>query len=440
MIICLFSCLFNNSEYVVNLNEEEYFYDIFDKQYSSAIYSYDQIDFNSVGAYDFVYYIKSIEYKLVVKIVDNVAPIVILQDVVIDLGNEINITDFIVDIIDQSQTYVYFEKVYNFNCVGKFEITINVEDEYENSTSEKCFLTILEEDNIPPVINSYIDLFIELNSSIDYLEGLDFFDNQDDNPSIKITKTNVNLTKTGTYFVEYEVSDRSGNTTVFNRDIHIVEKLIIGNLESCDEKIVYLTFDDGPSMYTQQVLDILNEYDVKATFFVIASNTNYLNLISKIDNNGHTIGLHSYCHEYEDIYSSVNNYLEDFYKIALYCKEKIGYIPRYIRFPGGSSNLISKQYCDGIMTELVTKMNDLGFQYYDWNVTSGDGNSGISVEEIISNSKSALNEVILLLHDANNKITTVEALPSIIEYYLEEGYSFRVIDDYSYVYQHKVKN
>lgn len=215
----------------------------------------------------------------------------------------------------------------------------------------------------------------------------------------------------------------------------------IGTLDPPDdEKVVYLTFDDGPSENTQAILDILDQYGAKATFFITGSHEECRPLIKKAYEKGHTIGLHTYSHDYKQVYSSVDAYFEDLEKIGQVAEEEIGYVPCFIRFPGGASNTVSADYTPGIMTELTRLVQEKGYQYYDWNISSGDG-AVSSADEIVQNSTTEkYHHVMLLFHDAATKDTTVEALPRVIEYYKNLGYEFRAIDRESFVAHHKVNN
>ena len=199
----------------------------------------------------------------------------------------------------------------------------------------------------------------------------------------------------------------------------------VGTTEAPEgEKVVYLTFDDGPSKNTQRVLDILAEYDAKATFFITGQQPEYFSMIKTAYDAGHTIGLHSYIHEYDQVYASVDAYFKDLEKIGELAKEQIGFVPCYIRFPGGASNTVSRKYTEGIMTELTEKVLEKGYQYYDWNISSGDG-SKATKEEIIKQSETdEYDHVMILFHDAATKDTTVEALPDILKYYQDKGYEF----------------
>ena len=207
-----------------------------------------------------------------------------------------------------------------------------------------------------------------------------------------------------------------------------------------DEKVVYLTFDDGPSKNTQKVLDILKEYDAKATFFITGQQPEYFPMIRTAYDAGHTIGLHTYTHDYAGVYASEEAYFDDLEKVGEVAKEQIGYVPCFIRFPGGSSNMISAEYSSGLMTKLVDAVQEKGYQYYDWNLDSGDA-AGAGKDAIEENSTTEkLNHVMLLCHDTQAKDATVEALPYILKYYTERGYEFRGIDRTSITAHHGVQN
>lgn len=214
----------------------------------------------------------------------------------------------------------------------------------------------------------------------------------------------------------------------------------VGTFEEGEEKVVYLTFDDGPSANTQKVLDILDRFDAKATFFITAQYKDYLYMAKTAYEKGHTIGLHTYSHDYAEIYSSTDAYFKDLEKIGKAAEEQIGFVPCFIRFPGGASNTVSRKYTQGIMTELSKQVVDKGYQYYDWNVSSGDGGV-VTADEIVEQSETdKLNQIILLFHDTPAKDSTVEALPKVLQYYKDKGYVFRAIDRKSVVVQHRVNN
>lgn len=179
---------------------------------------------------------------------------------------------------------------------------------------------------------------------------------------------------------------------------------------------VYLTFDDGPSIYTGEILDILSAYGVKATFFVVGEvDEKYEPMYQRIVNEGHSIGMHSYSHKYTEIYESLDGFKSDYEKIKGLIKEKTGVECSIYRFPGGSSNSIGKKH----IQEYIAFLEEEGVVYYDWNISSGDATGvPVSVDDIVKNSTLELekyNSAYILLHDASTKKNTVEALPKIIE-------------------------
>lgn len=186
--------------------------------------------------------------------------------------------------------------------------------------------------------------------------------------------------------------------------------------EDADVRKVYLTFDDGPSSNTGRILDILAEYDVKATFFVVGKEEEeYQDLYRRIVEEGHTLAMHSYSHKYNEIYQSVESYSEDLSKLQEFLYDTTGVWCRYSRFPGGSSNTVSRVD----MHDLITYLDDQDMSYFDWNISSGDAtNSYISPSEIVRNCTAKLrdyDEAIILMHDASEKNSTVAALPELIE-------------------------
>lgn len=179
---------------------------------------------------------------------------------------------------------------------------------------------------------------------------------------------------------------------------------------------VYLTFDDGPSIYTNDILDILDSYNVKATFFVVGKEeTNAEEALQRIVDEGHTLGMHSYSHKYKELYESMDSFTQDFARIRDYIYQATGVESVCYRFPGGSSNTVSE--ID--MHDFIDYLDSQGVEYYDWNVSSGDGGSmKLSTDTLLENCTKDIDTrdtSIILLHDSAEKPTTVEALPDIIE-------------------------
>lgn len=208
------------------------------------------------------------------------------------------------------------------------------------------------------------------------------------------------------------------------------------NEKSNNKKIVYLTFDDGPSANTIQILDILKENNIKATFFV-NGNTSMKEVYKRIVDEGHSIGNHTYSHNYKSIYSSVEEFVSDMNKLNDFLEETVGIRPVIIRFPGGSNNTVSKKYGeDNIMKEIVRKVVNMGYQYFDWNVSSTDAekvkqDKDVIVSAVLEGAKNK-DKAIILMHDSAPKTTTVEALPEIIEGLVKQGFKFDSLNEDSY--------
>jgi len=179
---------------------------------------------------------------------------------------------------------------------------------------------------------------------------------------------------------------------------------------------VHLTFDDGPSIYTREILDILDQYNVKATFFVVGKeDAASEDLLWEIVDRGHSLGMHSYSHDYDKLYASVDAFAEDFNRLQEYLYDVTGVKSKLYRFPGGSSNTRSTVP----MQEFADYLQEQGVTFYDWNISSGDGSSiPVPVETLVENCTKDIaqwNTAIVLMHDSADKRTTVDALPTIIE-------------------------
>lgn len=202
-------------------------------------------------------------------------------------------------------------------------------------------------------------------------------------------------------------------------------------------KKVYLTFDDGPSVNTGKILDILDAYGVKGNFFMVGTdNPDLQKMYKRIVDEGHVLCMHSYSHKYNEIYSSVDAFTDDFNRIYSLMYEVTGKKPVYYRFPGGSSNSVSSIP----MKEFVKVLDEHGITYFDWNIVSGDAtNPMLSADKIFENSLADLNEyeeAMILFHDLSNKTSTVEALPRIIKAIQAKDIPICPIDDTTMTIQH----
>lgn len=200
---------------------------------------------------------------------------------------------------------------------------------------------------------------------------------------------------------------------------------------------VYLTFDDGPSGSSDRILDILDDYNVKATFFVNGRTDDHsLKIYKRIVDEGHTIAMHSYTHKYNEIYASLDNFKADFEKIQNLIYETTGVESDVYRFPGGSSNRVSSND----MSIFIKYLNDNGIRYFDWNVASGDATtlpftSADLIENVMSDVVKYKTSVVLM-HDADSKKATVDALPSLIEQLQGKGALILPISEDTKLIQH----
>ena len=317
---------------------------------------------------------------------------------------------------------------------------LSVEDSSGNKTEVKQNLKYIDSEK--PIISLIGNKIIYISQYDNYEDlGATAYDSCDGNITENISiKNEVDTTKIGTYKVSYSVKDSFGNVTTEYRNV------IVQNDETAEYPVIngatiYLTFDDGPSKYTKDILAVLDKYNIKATFFVTNQFPEYQNMIKQEYESGHTIGIHTYSHKWS-IYESIDSYLDDFTKIKNIIFEQTGIETKLFRFPGGSSNTISKKYNKGIMSELSKKMENDGYIYFDWTFDSGDtSKKNSSTNAIIKNVKTNLKgdgEYIILLHDI--KKNTLEALPSIIEYALARGYKFSSLNENSPTAHFKIAN
>lgn len=395
-------------------------------------------DFSKIGDYtniyeaSFLFYSHKIEHKI--KVVDKKAPVIELK--YIDNHYTLPNAEY------QEEGYSAYDE-YDGDLTDKvtFEVKdgkviYSVTDSSGNiATAERI---IKYDDPIAPELVLNGNETITINKGDNYTEqGATANDNCDGNITEKIIVSgSVNTGVAGAYIVKYTVSDNAGNTTEKQRTITVKEFIE----PSGEGKTIYLTFDDGPSSYTEHLLDVLKKYNVKATFFVVGYKCNET-ILKRIVNEGHSIGLHSTNHSYEKIYSSEQAFIDDLYEMQNLVKEKTGIETFLLRFPGGSSNTVSKKYCNGIMSKLTKKVEELGFEYYDWNVSSGDAGGAKTTEEVIRNIKTGVRKYtnsVVLQHDTQK--FSVDAVEEIIKWGIENGYSFASIDKESPKAHHGINN
>ncbi|MEJ8547725.1 exo-beta-N-acetylmuramidase NamZ domain-containing protein [Brevibacillus borstelensis] len=206
------------------------------------------------------------------------------------------------------------------------------------------------------------------------------------------------------------------------------------------EKVAYLTFDDGPSPITTEVLDILKAHDVKATFFVVGKSVpGHEAILKRAIADGHVVGGHTYSHNYRTIYKDLPSFFADLEKGNQLIEKATGIKPTVFRYPGGSTNTVSKTYQNAalynnqhtVMSAIKTEAAKRGYAFIDWNITNGDARSNkYTPENALANIKAQVRnqkEIVVLMHDAATKSSTAKSLPAVIQFLKEHGYRFETI-------------
>ena len=395
------------------------------------------VDTSKVGEYKIVYSAKykkkSKDFVINVDVVDKEIPII--ESSSDSLSVCPNATEFNVDY----KAYDNYDGDLTSNVsknVVDDVLTLSVSDSSDNEGIKD--IKLVREDLEGPVIsiNGNSTMYLPVGSN--YSEaGASATDNCDGDVSSNISISGgVDTSKSGNNSVTYTVSDSFGKSSSVTRNVYVYAPNGNGN------KVVYLTFDDGPSAYTGELLDILARYNVKATFFVTNRNPNYAHFIKRAHDEGHTIALHTSTHNYGAIYSSVDAYFNDLNAINETVKNMTGSYSYLIRFPGGSSNTVSRNYSIGIMTTLSRMVTERGYKYFDWNVSSSDADGrnhpSSDYSNNIINGISGKSMSIVLQHDTN--INSIRSVSTVIEYGLAHGYSFKALDMSSPVVHHGINN
>ena len=413
----------------------------FGEDITSKIKITNNINTDKVGTYEVIYTVEHKSYKIkkirTVRIVDKKEPTITLegeQEVDVcpnksfkELGYKA-IDEYDGDITDKVKIKKENDKV-----------TYTVKDSSGNSFSITRKLNRVDKTN--PIITLKGNTTMYLTLEDDFNEpGYTATDNCNDDLTDKvIISGEVKAGEKGTYTLTYEVTDDANNKTTVERKIIISEKTDPSS-GVIKKGTIFLTFDDGPSnVTTGEILDILKEENVKATFFVTNNGPDYL--IKRMYDEGHTVAIHTASHNYSKIYSSTDNYFADLKIVSDRIKRITGQTSKIVRFPGGSSNTISKRYSKGIMTKLTEELFNQGYRYYDWNIDSGDASSAKTKEAVYNNvvgnlSKNKAN--VVLMHDV--KKATRDALRDIIHYGKENNYSFDRIDMDIYMVRQKINN
>lgn len=398
-----------------------------------------KVNTTKLGTYEvnvkFKYSFISFNKKYQVKVVDKESPVISL------VGSEIGIAcpgkEYIEEGYTASDNYDG-DITNNVQLIqGDNTIIYVVSDSSENTNKIERNIEYIDKES--PIIELKGDSTMYLYVGSSYNEpGYTATDNCDGDITDKVTVSgSADTNNTGTYKITYTVVDNSNNTTSVERTI-IVRKRNVYN--TYGDGIVYLTFDDGPSYRTKEILDILDEEGVKATFFVCGANE----YTKRAYDSGHTIALHSNTHNYSYIYASSSNFFSDLAAIDNTVYNMIGIHSNIIRFPGGSSNTVSRNYSYGIMSYLTGEVENRGYTYFDWNVDSNDaGSDAYNSDNIYANVINHLSHSktnIVLMHDSGGHTATVNALRNIIRTAKSYGYTFKAIDENTPVVHHGVNN
>ena len=316
--------------------------------------------------------------------------------------------------------------------IKKTMVTYSVEDSSGNL--KEVNKKIIYKDIEGPVIT--LEGPTELDMCINEVykdPGYTVLDNCDGDLKDKVEVTgSVDNSLVGEYELTYKAKDSAENVGEAKRKVRVSNGDAPG--------VVYLTFDDGPNSGTTDViLDILKEEGVEATFFV--TNKGPDELIVREFEEGHTVALHTASHDYSIVYASEESYFNDLQQVSDRVKNLTGIESKFIRFPGGASNTVSRHYSIGIMSRLTQEVQNRGYKYFDWNISSGDAGETQDPDEVYSNVVSNLSHDrrnIVLMHDI--KWYTRDALRSIIKYCKENGYQLRKITNCTEMYSQRVGN
>ena len=378
--------------------------------------------------YKVKYFTKSIKLNKTVQVIDDIKP-------ELELNMDTVHKDYCTKKYQKEVKYTAIDN-YDGDITDKVEvkeeedkITYIVTDTSGNAISKEVKIDYGTKPSNKFTVNGSAKTYVIVNTSYEE-KGASYTDgcgNKIDKP-IKTTGT-VDPTKIGEYTITYEVEGENPIT----RTVVVRER---------PHKTIYLTFDDGPGKNTKTVLAALDKYNVKATFFVTNQFSGYKYLIAEEYKKGHSIGVHTLTHKW-DVYDSVDAYINDFNAMNEIIKEQTGSYTKIFRFPGGSGNTVSKSHAVGVVSAIAAEMTSRGYKYFDWNLSSGDADSGKVTSEKIKNN--VLNKVdscsaqcVILFHDY--KPTTAAAIEPILKELVARGYDFATLDENGPVVHAKIKN
>ena len=341
----------------------------------------------------------------------------------------------------------------------EYKLIYTVEDSSKNVATVSRTIKLVDKEPPEIKLNGSANIKLELNAKYEE-QGAKATDEIDGDLTEKIEITGkVDTGTVGKYAITYIVKDNSGNEAKKTRTVTVSKKEETkvnntnnnttnnntnqNNNTGKSSGTIYLTFDDGPSStITPKILDILKSKGVKATFFIINYSSGNEKLVKREVNEGHTVAIHGYSHDYKSIYKSVDTYMNNITKLQDKIKKSTGYNATITRFPGGSSNTVSR-FNLGIMTKLTKEVVARGYKYFDWNVDSNDAGGAKNSTAVYNNVTKGLKKNranIVLMHDFKGNTKTLNALSDIIDYGLQNGYTFSRITESTPMVTHKVNN
>lgn len=324
--------------------------------------------------------------------------------------------------------------------IDKDKVILSIKDSSNNITKKEVPLKIIDDGSVEIIeLNGKDIIYIPVGGKYED-EGAILKDGCGTSTDVKLEViSDVDYNKPGEYTITYQYINDANEAIKKMRKVVVYDKTDSKYYEEIGEKIVYLTFDDGPGQYTEELLDILKKYDVKATFFVTNQFKKYVPLIKREADEGHVIAVHSLTHKW-NIYQSVETYLKDFNDMNDIVYKYTGNKAQIFRFPGGSSNTVSRKYSKGVVKAIASKMTEKGYVYFDWNVDSNDA-AGAKSDAIYNNVIEGIQKhksSVVLMHDI--KRGTVDVIEDIIKYGLENGYKFKTLTVSSPTVHHHINN
>ena len=391
------------------------------------------VDTNKIGSYEVNYEAKLLfknkKISKQIKVFDDEKPVITVdKDIIESCPNKEGIIDYkAIDNYDNDITDKVIKEVIDNKYILK------VSDSSNNETILEIPITYQDKDKPKIKLKGSSILYLKLGEKYKEL-GYTATDNCLGNITDKvIISGEVNSNKSGKYILTYSVKDDYNNESKITRIIYVYKKnpdIPIGN------QVIYLTFDDGPSGYTNELLDILKKYNVKATFFITSNGSD--KVIKRAYQEGHSIGIHTYSHKYNEIYKSEEAFFKDINKVNARIKRITGNESHILRFAGGSSNTVSK-FNKGIMTRLSKEVELRGYKYFDWNISGGDTatkDTNKIANNVIKNLKKGNN--VVLQHDTN--YNSIKAVEKIIQYGLTNNYVFASLNETSPTIHHAINN